>query len=126
MTENQFITIKKLAWLKTRAKRCGVWFEKLSRIDRALVNLTIEVADKVRSFKLVKQLLSVMTKMEDALNDKVSQAMKRIGFPTALRLSLLAQKWGNNAARNWVTDISFAKFLAIMYVNNHQSSGHNL
>ncbi|MEA2089415.1 MAG: hypothetical protein U9O89_01465 [Thermoproteota archaeon] len=109
---------EKLRKLKLRAIRRRVWFRALSRVDRALVNLTIKVVDGVRSFTLAKALLSVVKKLEDVLESRVLRALKEVGFPLARKLSLFAQKWGNNSARNWGSDVSFAKFLAIMHINN--------
>lgn len=109
---------QKLRRLKLQAIRRGVWFRGLSRVDRALVSLTIKVVDGVRSFTLAKALLSVVRKLEDALENRVLHALKEVGFPLAYKLSLFAQKWGNNLAKNWMRDIFFAKFLAIMHINN--------
>jgi hypothetical protein len=109
---------QKLRKLKLQAVRCGVWFRGLSRVDRALVNLTIKVVDGVRSFTLAKALLSVIKKLEDAFESRVLRILKEVGFPLARKLSLFAQKWGNNLAQNWMRDVSFAKFLAIMHINS--------
>jgi len=112
------LTKQKLRKLKLQAVRRGVWFRGLSRVDRALVNLTIKVVDGVRSFTLAKALLSVIKKLEDAFESRVLRIVKEVGFPLARKLSLFAQKWGNNLAKNWMRDIFFAKFLAIMHINN--------
>ncbi|MGC9346152.1 MAG: hypothetical protein ACP5ER_05130 [Candidatus Bathyarchaeales archaeon] len=109
---------EKLRRLKLKAVRRGVWFRVLSRVDRALVDLTMKVVDGVRSFRLAKALFSVVEKLEDALESRVSHALKEVGFPLARRLGLFAQKWGNSFARSWMSDVSFAKFLAIMHINN--------
>lgn len=126
MKGNYFPIVEKLAWLKLRAERRGIWFTALSRIDRALIDVTIEVTNRVRSFKLARELHSVMTRMEDALENRICQAIRKIGFPIARRLSLLAQKWGNRLAKNWILDLSFARFLAMMQINNSGISNANL
>jgi hypothetical protein len=109
---------KRLLKLKLKAIRCRVWFRALSRIDRVLVDLTIRVADVVHSSRLAEALFSVVKKLEDGLEGRFSRSLKEVGFPLARKLSLLAQKWGNDLARNWMSDMSFAKFLAIMHINN--------
>jgi len=109
---------ERLLKLKLKAIRCRVWFRALSRIDRVLVDLTIRVVDVVHSSRLAEALFSVVKKLEDGLAGRVSRAIKEVGFPLARKLSLLAQKWGNDLARNWMSDMSFAKFLAIMHINN--------
>lgn len=109
---------QKLRKLKLQAIRGGVWFRGLSRVDRALVNLTIKVVDRVRSFTLTKALFFIIKKLEDAFEGRVSYVLKTVGFPLARKLSLFAQRWGDNLAQNWMHDVSFAKFLAIMHINN--------
>jgi hypothetical protein len=106
-----------LMHLKMKAVRTGIWIRALNRIDRALVDLTIRVASRVRSETLTRTLLSVVKKLEDALESGILQVLRTIGFPRAQRLSLLAQKWGNRLAGKWALDESFARFLAVMYVN---------
>jgi len=110
-----------LLWLKLKARRCGIWFKVLSRLDRELLDLTIKVADEARSLRLIKELLVVVRKVEDALESRISQAIYKIGFPLARKLGLLAKKWGNPFAESWVSDISFARFLAITQLNNNRS-----
>ena len=109
---------ERLLKLKLKAIRRRVWFRALSRIDRVLVDLTIRVVDVVHSSRLSEALFSVVKKLEDSLEGRVSRAIKEVGFSLARKLSLLAQKWGNDLARNWMSDMSFVKFLAIMHINN--------
>jgi len=108
---------EKLRKLKLKAIRRGVWFRVLSRVDRALVDLTMKVVDGVHSFRLAEALFSVVKKLEDALESRVSRALKEVGFPLARKLGLFAQKWGNKFARGWVCDKGFARFLAVMHIN---------
>jgi hypothetical protein len=105
--------------LKFKAIRCGIWFRALSRIDRALVDLTMNVVNCARSRKLVSALLSVVTKLEDALENRVFQAVNGVGLELSRKLSRLAQNWGNKSASNWADDRRFARFLAIMYINGY-------
>jgi hypothetical protein len=97
--------------------RSGLWFKALRRIDRVLVDVTMRVAESVHSATLARALYSVIEKLESAFKNRVCSFVHKIGFPLAYRLSVLAQKWGNYYARNWASDESFAKFLAIMHIN---------
>jgi hypothetical protein len=106
--------------LKLKARRSGVWFKVLSRLDRELVNLTIEVADEVRSLRLAEALSTIARKVEDSLKTRISKTLCEIGFPLARRLGSLAKKWGNAFAQGWMSDLSFAKFLAIMHINDNR------
>jgi len=108
-----------LVSLRHKAKRQGLWFRKLGRIDRVLVDLAIMVTDGVRSSRLANALRSVVSKIEDTLGSRVSQITNSVGFPLARKLGALAQNWGNKLAREWMADPSYARFLAIVHINSH-------
>ena len=112
-----FIGKTELLKLKLRAVRAGVWFRVLPRIDRVLVDLTIKVAQIIRSPSLANCVLSVVSKLEGLLESKFSRALKEVGFSLASKLSLVAQRWGNNTAKVWAGDAAFAKYLAVMRLN---------
>jgi hypothetical protein len=97
--------------------RAGLWFRALPRIDRALVDLTIKVAENVRSAHLAKCIFAVVGKLEGLLESRFLKSIKRIGCSLAEKFSSIAQKWGNNSAKAWAVDRSFAVFLAIMHGN---------
>jgi hypothetical protein len=118
-----FLDKTQLIKLKMKAMRSGVWFKALPRIDRVLVDLTIKVAHSVRSSILAKSILSITGKLEALLESKLARAIRDIGFPLACKLSLLAQKWGNQGAQEWAKDTEFAKYLAIMNFNRHSCNG---
>lgn len=117
-TFNFMIGKKELLKLRLRAIRAGVWFQALRRIDRAIINLTIQVTSKVRSFTLAQKIFSIIKRLEGKLESRVSRAVKEVGFQLAQKISLVAQKWGNTSAKDWGSDISFAKFLAVIHINN--------
>jgi hypothetical protein len=103
-----------LVKIKNKAMRAGVWYKALRRIDRVLVDLTIKVTDDIRSTLLAKGILFVVTKLEEVLESRMLKSIKTIGRLLAEKLSLIAQKWGNNSAKIWVNDQPFAVFLAVM------------
>ncbi len=113
-----FLDKKQLVNLKTKAMRSGVWFKALQRIDRVLFDLTIRVVDTIRSAKLIKSLLLLTRKLEDAIKSSFSIRLRKIGLPLAQKISFTAQKIGNISAGEWASDSSFAIFLAVMQVNN--------
>lgn len=113
-----FLSKTQLTKLKLKAMRAGVWFKALPRIDRVLVDLTIRVAGNVRSMTLAKNILAVIRKLEGLLESKLMRAMREVGLPLAQKLSSIAQKWGNTSAESWITDSSFAYFLAVMHTND--------
>ena len=121
MPENSKKTLKadfldgmQLLKMKKRAMRVGAWFRGLSRIDRALVDLTIKVADSVRSAFLAQRLFVVARKLEGFLESRFSRTVVEVGLPLARKLSLIAQHWGNAGAYNWASDMGFARYWAAM------------
>jgi hypothetical protein len=115
--DSGFLEKAQLMKLKLKAMRAGVWFKALPRIDRVLVDLTIRVAGAVRSFTLAQNILTVVRKLESVMESRFVRAVKEIGFPIARRLSLVAQKWGNAAAKSWESDKGFAEYLAALSFN---------
>ena len=108
----------KLAKLRLSATRSGLWFKALRRIDRVLIDLTLRVCDKVQGHLLARALLSVISRLENALERKVSEVVAEIGPQLALKVSRIGRKLGNSSAHHWAKDMGFARFLAVMYINN--------
>jgi len=74
--------------LKTLAVRRGLWFKALSALERATVDLTIRVVEKVRSPTLKSVLRSIAFKVIEALKSRsfkeravaIGQALVRGSF----------------------------------------------
>jgi hypothetical protein len=115
--DSGFLTKAQLLKLKLKAMRSGVWFRALPRIDRVLFDLTLKVAGTVRSFILAKSILAVVRKLESVMESRFLRAVREVGFSIARRLGLIAQGWGNAAAKDWGSDRGFAKYLAAMSLN---------
>ncbi len=106
-----------LVKLRLRAIRAGVWFRALPRIDRVLVDLTIKVADSIRSAYLATNLFAVVGKLEGLMESNISKTVRLIGRPLAEKISSIGQELGHNSAKDWASDDSFAFFLAVMHTN---------
>jgi hypothetical protein len=116
-TNSSFINKNQLIKLRLKAKRAGVWFKALPRIDRVLVDLTIRVATSVRSATLARNILEVTKKLEGLLESSLLRAFRGIALKLAQKLSTIAQKWGNTSAKRWASNVSFVTFLAVMHIN---------
>jgi hypothetical protein len=103
--------------IRCKAMRAGVWFRALPRIDRVLVDLTIKVAENIRSAYLAKCIFVVVGKLEGLLESRFLKSIRAIGCSLAEKFSSIAQKWGNISAKVWAVDRSFAVFLTIMHGN---------
>lgn len=117
-----FLEKTQLVKIKLRAMRAGVWFRALPRIDRVLVDLTIKVADSIRSASLARCIFSVTRKLEALLESRLARSIREFGFPLACKLSLFAQKWGYSRAVEWAKDAEFARYLAVMRFNGHSGA----
>ena len=118
-----FLEKGQLERLKLKAMRAGVWFKALPRIDRVLVDLTIRVAGAVRSSTLAKNILAVVRKLENVMESKFLRTVREKGFVWARKLGLIAQKWGNTAARSWGSDEGFARYLVALSINEPRLFG---
>ena len=112
-----FLDKATLVKLKLKAMRAGVWFRALPRIDRVLVDLTIQVAETIRSPYLARSILSIAGKLEGLLESRLQRAVREIGLPLARKLSMFAQSWGNKTAKEWETDEGYARYWAAMKIN---------
>jgi len=109
--ECTLITGRNLAEIKLRAIRTKVWFKALFRIERAIVDLTIRCVEKVQSSTLRNALTSILLKIYGALSEVFLVKAQRLGTQLAWELSIIAQKWGNKAAPDWVKDKNFIMYL---------------
>jgi len=111
------LTRRKLVEMKFKAIRRGIWFTALTRADRACIDLTVKVVDKVRSLLLTKVLNNVVEKLSEAMENKIARLMNGIGRELALKLSRIAQTWGNPQATEWAVDLKFVRYLTIINMN---------
>ncbi len=112
---SHFLNRTQLIQIKVKAIRAGVWFKALPRIDRVLVDLTIKVAENIRSAYLAKSIFAVLGKLEGLLVSRFSRPAGNIGRFLAEKISLIGQSWGNFSAKSWSTDDSFAFYLEVMH-----------
>ncbi len=107
------LTRAALTRLKLKAIRKRCWFNALKRNERMLLNLTISVVQRVRSFLLVKVVSRLVSKLNQALESRIYRLMRTEGQNMAEQLSIIAQNWGYRAAKSWISDNSFIQYLTI-------------
>jgi hypothetical protein len=108
--------------VKLRAVRRRVWFRVLSKVERSLIDLAIEIVRVVRSSMLARSVIFVVKKLLSIMESKIARQTRTIGFSLAQRLSQIAQNWGNKSSVVWALDPDFAKFLAIDRMNTSTMS----
>jgi len=111
----------KLAEMKRKAIRRGVWFTALNKVERACIDLTIKVVDKVRSLLLEKVLTNVAEKLSNAMENQITQLMREVGHALALKISRIAQTWGRTSATQWAVDPKFIRYLTVVKMNTHET-----
>lgn len=111
------LTRQGLLKAKTKAVRKGVWYETLSRAERAIVDLTIKCVETVKSPILAKTVTRILSKISQTLENCFRKRAEEIGSDLAKRLGLVAEKWGNKTAQKWKTDKKFIKFLGVTTLN---------
>ena len=114
------LTREALAKLKLKALRRGVWFRDLKQSERKLLDLTISVVERVRSFTLANIISQLVRKLCDVMESRIYRLMRTEGRSLAEKLSWIARVWGNKSARSWANDQCFIKYLT---VNQLLSSG---
>lgn len=112
-TKGYSLTRESLAKLKQRARRRGVWFSGLKQIERRLLDLTIRVVQRVRSFMLAKVVSGLVSRLLQAMESRVVRLIRTEGREMALRLSEIAVKLGYKAARAWRDDVGFMQYLVV-------------
>lgn len=108
---------KELAKIRAMAIRRGNWYRTLNKTERALLDLTIRVVRKIRSFVLSRILAPIIEKLQIRTERNIAILFHKIGQPLTEKISRIAQNWGNTSADSWNSDSNFAQFLAIMHIN---------
>lgn len=111
------LTPTKLTSLRQRALRKRIWFKVLDQAERAIVDLTIRVVEKIRSSTLREMLMTISEKLMEAMISPVVKLTGTVGRPLARKIARLALSWANREAHKWVKDSSFIRYLTIMHIN---------
>jgi len=106
-----------LVSVRRMAMRRRVWFKVLSRMERAVVSLTIRCVEEVRSARLAMIVKAIVDKLNDAVKGGVERLMETVGRSLAQKLSGIAVGWGNESACDWADDHGFIWFLTVNYMN---------
>ena len=97
-----------LASQMAKSRRNGAWF-RLSSMERGILSLALRLKVKFESAQLAKALVSVLSRLADLGDAVYSQLLA--GTKLAWSFSDAAVSWGNESARLWKNDRSFALFL---------------
>jgi len=115
------LTREALARLRLKALRRGVWFRDLKHEERKLLDLTIRVVEKVRSFLLAKIVSRIVGKMCEAMESRIFRLMRTEGRSLAEKISKIGQAWGNRAAKFWANDRGFMQYLTVTNLSSFKT-----
>jgi hypothetical protein len=107
------LTREALARLRLKAVRRGVWFRDLKQGERKLLDLTIRVVQRVRSFMLARLVSRIVGKLCEAMESRIHRLMRTEGRNLAEKISKIAEAWGNRAAKFWAKDSGFVQYLTV-------------
>jgi hypothetical protein len=103
--------------IRSKALRRHVWFAALSRMDRIVVELTINCVDKVKSTRLALALGRIACKLSNAFKSSFVQRVETIGLNEAVKIGNIATGWGSLNASEWKHDRAFIRFLGVAALN---------
>ena len=107
------LTREALVKMKLKAMRRGVWFRDLKQSERKLLDLTISVVERVRSFLLAKLVSQLIDKLCEAMESRVFRLMRTEGRSLAQKVASIGEAWGNRMAKSWVNDRGFMQYLVV-------------
>ena len=91
----------------------NVWFKMLSRLERNMLDLTINYVSTVKSRVLSKILINILSKISFVLNCGFLKEVDAVGRPIAQKFILIAKSWGNKHALNWIRQESYVECLGM-------------
>jgi len=97
--------------------RARVWFSALTRVERAIIDLTIKCVEKIRSTVLDSAISAIVNKVLPYLQGEFMTRAERVGQGIAERLCVVGGTWGNRACSAWRCDRCFVRFLGVNVLN---------
>ena len=97
-----------------RGMRRGVLYRVLDREDRVFLYLAMRAVDEVRSLRVVRILMRIIKRLQDALISPFAREVTECGLPRAKALAARAFAWGYRAAEDWAWDLDFARYLTLI------------
>jgi hypothetical protein len=111
------MTKQGLMKVKSRALRNRTWYKTLSRMERAIIDLTIKCVEKIRSHVLAQTVSMIINKILRTLKEDFIVEAEKVGRQIAEKISVIAQNWGNKTCFLWKCDRGFVKFLGVNALN---------
>jgi benzoyl-CoA reductase/2-hydroxyglutaryl-CoA dehydratase subunit BcrC/BadD/HgdB len=98
--------------IKHKAIRLKAWY-KLNNIERTIIDLTIKCVDKIKSIKLKKEIIKILNKIKEAIENDFLNKIYENGLKEIIKIIKIAYSWGNKNSLNWIKDKNFIFYLGI-------------
>ena len=119
-------TAEYLCEMRKKALRKGVWYRTLNRVERGIISLTARIVYRVDSKLLSGVLMKILSKLMKAMKSEFIRRVDDFGLGRARELSKQAAKWGCSAVIIWVSELNFARYLAMMSLNEPNGFGSTI
>jgi len=97
-----------------RALRRRVLFKVLDAEDRDFLYLAMRAVDEIKSLKVARIIMRIISKLRDALISPFARQVINYGLRRVKTLASLALSWGYEAARDWMHDLDFARYVTLL------------
>ena len=94
-----------------------MWFRAISKVERAIVDLTIKCVEKIRSTILAGTISAIVAKILQCLEDGFTTRADKVGHEIVERLCSVGERWGSEAHLVWKYDKCFIRFLGVNALN---------
>ena len=111
------MTASFLAELRRRAIRGRVWMRALDDLERGILSLSSRVLDRVQSALLDNELTKIVDKISFALKSVFERRLEEFGLRRAEEICIAAVKLGCRGARDWLSNLDFARYITFMSLN---------
>jgi hypothetical protein len=88
-----------------------VLFTALDGEDRGFLYLAIRAVDEIKSLRVARIIMRIIKRLRDALIGPFARQVIDYGLRRVRTLAAQAVAWGYEAAREWVYDLDFARYL---------------
>ena len=97
-----------------RALRRRVLYKVLNAEDRDFLYLAMRAVDEIKSLKVARIIMQIIKRLRDALISPFARQVINYGLRRVKTLASLALSWGYEAAREWVYDLYFARYVTLL------------
>ena len=111
------LTVKLIRAARDTALRKRVWYRALDGVERGIVNLTIDLVERVKSLRLAGAIADILGKLEEALKSEFTRHVESFGYGKMRQVIAAAVRLGCTEALNWGCE-GFARLLTLNNMYN--------